>query len=248
METTFRAAREATLPRSPDISPAALETLNNRLDRMEAAFRTVREEATSDRRITAELLGAVQDELKGLQSDGPRVLPADLGEAINSLLDTRLGKLDTAVSGLAGRLAAHDEPAPGPSAGEALEAVEDRLAAIEESLTTPPPDPARAISALLATRTGEWEARLRPMAEALERQAALLSAVRTGQQAADEAAKLRDRRLVEILQAITSLDASQQSLAQSLAAWRVEIGGDVAIVKTTGSRKRTTPCWRCTIG
>jgi hypothetical protein len=217
-------------PRSPDISPALLEALNGRLDRMEAAFRAAREEATADRRITAELLGALQGELKGLQSDGPRVLPADLGEAINSLLDVRLGKLDTAVAGLAGRLAAHEEPAEGPSAGETLQAVEDRLAGIEESLTAPPPDPTRAISALLSARTSEWEGRLRPVAEAVERQMALLSALRTSQQAADEAAKLRDRRLVEILQANSSLDASQQSLAQSLAAWRVEIGGDISIV------------------
>ena len=221
---------EAAPPRSADISPALLEALNGRLDRMEAAFRAAREEATADRRITAELLGALQGELKGLQSDGPRVLPADLGEAINSLLDVRLGKLDTAVAGLAGRLAAHEEPAEGPSAGETLQAVEDRLAGIEESLTAPPPDPTRAISALLSARTSEWEARLRPVAEAVERQMALLSALRTSQQAAEEAAKLRDRRLVEILQAISSLDASQQSLAQSLAAWRVEIGGDISIV------------------
>ena len=221
---------EAAPPRSADISPALLEALNGRLDRMEAAFRAAREEATADRRITAELLGALQGELKGLQSDGPRVLPADLGEAINSLLDVRLGKLDTAVAGLAGRLAAHEEPAEGPSAGETLQAVEDRLAGIEESLTAPPPDPTRAISSLLSARTSEWEARLRPVAEAVERQMALLSALRTSQQAADEAAKLRDRRLVEIFQAISSLDASQQSLAQSLAAWRVEIGGDISIV------------------
>jgi hypothetical protein len=230
METAFRAARETAPPRPAEIPTDALEALNSRLERMEAAFRAVRDEAASDRRVTAELLGALQGELKGLKSDGPRVLPADLGEAINALLDMRLGKLDTAVSGLAGRLAAHDEPASGVSAGEALEAVEDRLAAIEESLTAPPPDPTHAISALIATRSGEWEARLRPLAEAVERQSALLSALRSGQQAAEEAAKLRDRRLVEILQAITSLDASQQSLAQSLAAWRVEIGGDVAIV------------------
>jgi hypothetical protein len=224
------ASAEPAQPRAADLSPAVLEALDRRLDRMEAAFRGVREEAASDRRITAELLGALQGELKALQSDGPRVLPADLGEAINALLDIRLGRLDTAVSGLAGQLAAHDDAAPGASAGEALQAVEGRLAAIEESLTTPAADPTAAISGLLSTRASEWDSRLRSLAETVARQTALLSAVRADLQAADEAAKLRDRRLVEILQAITSLGASQQSLAQSLGAWRVEIGGDVAIV------------------
>lgn len=228
------AAAEATHARAVDLSPVAHEALNARLDRMEASFQAVREEAAADRRITVEVLGALQAELKALQSEGPRVLPADLGEAINALLEARLGKLDAAIAALAGRLGALDKQAAGPAAGEAWRAVEARLAAIEESLTAPAADPSNAISGLLSTRLDAAEAKVkagvRPLAEAVERQTALAASLRSNMQAAEEAAKLRDRRLVEILQAITNLVASQQSLAHSLAAWRVESGGDVAIV------------------
>ena len=223
-------AAEPVAARAAELPTAAAGALNERLDRMEASFRAVREEAASDRRLTAELLSAVQVELQALSSQGPRVLPADLSEAITAVLEAKLGKFDGAISALATRLGALEAPA----AGEGWQALEGRLAAIEEGLTAPAPDQTSAFSSLLSARLAEAEARLQPrlqpLVQGIERQAALAAQMLAALQAAEEAAKARDRRLVEILQAVASLGASQQTLAHSLAAWRVELGGDVAIV------------------
>ncbi len=223
-------ASEPLATRAPELPTAAAGALNERLDRMEASFQAVREEAAADRRLTADLLSALQAELQALNRQGPRVLPADLSEAVTTVLEAKLDKFDGAISALATRLELLEPPA----VGEGWQALEGRLAAIEEGLTAPIPDPTSAFSSLLSARLAESEARLQPrlqpLVQGIERQAVLAAQMLAAQQAAEEAAKVRDRRLVEILQAVANLGASQQTLAHSLAAWRVELGGDVGIV------------------
>jgi hypothetical protein len=54
--------------------------------------------------------------------------------------------------------------------------------------------------------------------------------VRAQLQGAEEAGKTHERDLGEIYQALVKLGANQQTLGDNFTAWRIESGGDIAIV------------------
>ena len=122
---------------------------------------------------------------------------------------------------LAGRLAAVDTLAASDhwqALGTRLEAVEGRIGAQTTELS-----PARSSSACRRTPSGIGRSR-----EA--QHVALEATVRDQLRKAEEEGKAREHELQEIHEAMAQLGTGQQLLADNLASWRAENGGDTAIV------------------
>jgi ClpA/ClpB-like protein len=217
--------REALLsePEGHATRASAASPLAERLDRLEASLQALREEAAADRRLAADLVRAVQAELQAFRSQGAPAHVAGSGEAIEAVLEAKLGKFGEAMAALAARLGSIDRLAAGGSNWEALEA---RLAAVESSIAAQTSALTERVSSLLASSPKLTEA----PEQGSQPQLALEQALQTSLQASEEAGRATDRRHGEIRQAMGSLDASQQRLAGNLDTWRVESAADIAIV------------------
>jgi hypothetical protein len=185
-------------PQAGVVSGAAADALVERLDRMEASLQALREDVATERRVAADLLRAIQAELQAFRAEGAQTPSAGSSEAVDAVLEAKLGKFGEAMAALAARLGAIDKLAD----GDRWQTLEARLTAVESGI-------AAQASAMTEGFSG---------------------AMRTRLQAAEDAGNVSERRHGEIRQAMTSLDASQQMLADNLATWRVESGADIAIV------------------
>jgi hypothetical protein len=128
------------------------------------------------------------------------------------------------MAALAGRLAAVDKLAASDNwqaLGTRLEAVEGRIGAQTTEL-------AGTLASALSPRLQEEAAR--HWQSTGGQQVALEAAVRAQLHKADEESKAREHELQEIHEAVAQLNTSQQLLADNLASWRAESGGDTAIV------------------
>ena len=133
--------REAFIPASPtgpaearprDLVPVAQDALLDRFAQMEAALRALREDMAADRRATGDLLRAVHVELQAFRAEGVRAPAADRSEAVDAVLEAKLGEFGRAMAALAGRLGAIDKLAASDNwqaLGARLEAVEGRIGA-----------------------------------------------------------------------------------------------------------------------
>ena len=133
--------REAFIPASPagqpetrprDLAPAAQDALLDRFAQMEISLRALREDMATDRRAVGDALRAVQAELQAFRADGARPPAADRSEAVDAVLEAKLGEFGRAMAALAGRLAAVDKLAASDNwqaLGTRLEAVEGRIGA-----------------------------------------------------------------------------------------------------------------------
>ena len=133
--------RDAFIPAPPvgpaearprDLAPAAQDALLDRFAQMEASLRALREDMAADRRATGDLLRAVQAELQAFRAEGARAPVADRSEAVDAVLEAKLGEFGRAMAALAGRLGAIDKLAASDNwqaLGARLEAVEGRIGA-----------------------------------------------------------------------------------------------------------------------
>ena len=207
--------------RAPVLQAGAIDALGERLDRMEAHFQAMREEAAADRQSAAELLHAVQAELEALRARQA----GSAAEGVEAVLEGKLGKFGEAMAALAARVGAIDKLID----GDHWQALDARLDAVE-SRVTHPTELAQSFSATLSDHFGQSDARIQGLEQTAQRQVALQTEIRAALKAAEDADRMVERRLNEMRQAITSLDASQQALAAKLATWHVESGGDIGIV------------------
>jgi hypothetical protein len=218
------ARREAFLPTSPtgpadarprDLAPAAQDALLDRFAQMETALRALREDMAADRRAAGDLLRAVHAELQAFRAEGARAPAADRSEAVDAVLEAKLGEFGRAMAALASRLGAIDKLAAGDhwqALGARLEAVEGRIGAQTTELAG---TLASALSQHLQEAGGAQHIALATSAQL---------------QRTEEESKVRERELEEIHEAVAQLGTGQQLLADNLAAWRAESGGDTAIV------------------
>jgi hypothetical protein len=221
--------REAFLPTSPtgpadtrprDLAPAAQDALLDRFAQMETALRALREDMAADRRATGDLLRAVHAELQAFRAEGARAPSADRSEAVDAVLEAKLGEFGRAMAALAGRLGAIDKLAASDNwqaLGARLEAVEGRIGAQTTEL-------AGTLASALSQRLQEDAERHWQSAGAQH------IGVETSVRAQAEASKAREHELEEIHEAVAHLSTGQQLLADNLASWRAESGGDTAIV------------------
>jgi hypothetical protein len=198
------------------------------------ALRVLRDEASADRKVVADLLREVRSELQAVRSGGSHAISSLGIDAVDALLDTKLGGLGKAASELAERLPAIDRLMTGDSSQNLLA----RLEAAEERIELRALEAADKVASGLAERLERTEASLRRLQEASdrhwtsggERQIALEASVRAQLQTAEEANKAYERHLGEIYQALVKLGANQQTLGDNFATWRTETGGDIGIV------------------
>jgi Clp amino terminal domain, pathogenicity island component len=221
--------REAFMPasvagqvdaRPRDLVPAAQDVLLDRFAQTEASLRALREDMAADRRTTGDLLRAVLAELQALRAEGARLPAADRSEAVDAVLEAKLGEFGRAMAALAGRLGAVDKLAASDNwqaLGARLEAVEGRIGAQTTEL-------ANSLAGALSQRLQEGGE------SAGSQQIALETSVRAHLRKSEEASKAREHELEEIHEAVVQLATGQQLLADNLAAWRAESGGDTAIV------------------
>ena len=197
--------REAFIPASPagqvearprDLAPATQDAVLDRFAQMEASLRALREDMAADRRATGDLLRAVQAELQAFRAESARAPVADRSEAVDAVLEAKLGEFGRAMAALAGRLGAIDKLAASDNwqaLGARLEAVEGRIGAQTTEL-------AGTLASALSQRLPDGEG------------------------------KAQEHELQEIHEVVAQLSTGQQLLADNLAAWRAESGGDTAIV------------------
>ncbi|HZT48118.1 MAG TPA: hypothetical protein VFA64_09080 [Hyphomicrobiaceae bacterium] len=198
------------------------------------AMRGLRDDIAADRRALAELVGEVRSELQALRSASPQAAGAVGVQAVESLLDARLGDLGKAAAMLAERLPAIE----GLFSSDALPELRTRLETLEGSIETRTRQAAERVVGNLGERIGEAQTGLqrlqaeteRRWASSDERQIALEASVRAHLHAAEEASKAHGQVLGEVHQALMKLATSQQTLGDNFATWRSESGGDIGIV------------------
>jgi hypothetical protein len=203
-----------------NLPPAAQDALLDRFAQVEASLRGLREEVAADRRATGDLLRAVQAELQAFRADGAHAPAADRSEAVDAVLEAKLGEFGRAMAALAGRLGAIDKLAASDNwqaLGARLEAVEGRIGAQTTEL-------AGTLASALSQRLQEDAERHWQSAGAQH------IGAETSVRAQAEASKAREHELEEIHEAVAHLSTGQQLLADNLASWRAESGGDTAIV------------------
>ena len=190
---------------------------------MEASLRALREDMAADRRAIGDALRAVQAELQAFRADGARVPGGDRSEAVDAVLEAKLGEFGRAMAALAGRLAAVDKLAASDNwqaLGTRLEAVEGRIGAQTTELAGTRPRASRACRKRpsgIGSPPEDNKSRSRP---------------RSGPNCskAEEESKAREHELQEIHEAVAQLDTSQQRWPTTSRSWRAESGGDIAIV------------------
>ena len=182
----------------------------------------------------------MQSGLQALRGEGAHAAAADRAQAVDALLEAKLGDLDKSMGALGERLAGIDKIAAasddlarhtGRSCARSIEAVEGRVG-------TQTLDVANRIADAFSERLDQTEAGLQRLQEETERhwssngerQIALEASVRAHLQGAEEAGKTHERDLGEIYQALVKLGANQQTLGDNFTAWRIESGGDIGIV------------------
>src|SRR5581483_6930445 len=203
----------------------ALRGEPGRAAHVEAALQALREEIAEDRRALLDLLGETRSELQALRADAGRSAGTVGTEAVEALIDTKLGHIGTAAASLAERLPAIDKLAQAGDVRE--EAIAGRMEAHAQGI-------AEKVAGSIAARFAEAEAAVRRLQEDTERrlsssgerQIALEASVRAQLQSAEDAGKTHERDLAEIHQALLKLGASQQTLGENFAAWRGESAGD----------------------
>ena len=68
---------------------------------MEISLRALREDMAADRRAIGDALRAVQAELQAVRADGARIPGADRSEAVDAVLEAKLGEFGRAMAALA---------------------------------------------------------------------------------------------------------------------------------------------------
>ena len=204
------------------LQSAAAQALTARLEALETALRTLAAEAAADRQAMLDLLAELQREFRAARTQ----------EAAGSA--TRLESLAQSVAGLAERFEAIRVFAPGDAGSD----MPGRLSALEAKLATQPSAIADAVAFMLdrrragaaaedhapdqaADRLADLEARLRTQADRMATHMADLL---------EEAAKAREHDRDELHEALVKLGTNQQTLANNLEAWRLDLSGDVSIV------------------
>ena len=187
------------------MAPATQDALLDRFTQMEASLRALREDMAADRRATGDLLRAVQAELQAFRAEGARALRlADRSEAVDAVLEAKLGEFGRAMAALAGRLGAIDKLAASDNwqaLGARLEAVEGRIGAQTTEL-------AGTLAGALSPRLQEEAERHWQSAGA--QQIALEASVRAQLLKAEEESKAREHELEEIHEAVAQLSTGQQ--------------------------------------
>jgi len=200
--------------------PAAPDAVLTCLAQVEASMRALREDMAADRKATGELLRALQTELLALREGGARAGGSDRSAAADAALEAKLAEFGRAMATLAGRLAAVDMLAASDhwqALGMRLEAVEGRIGAQTTELS------GTLFQRLQEDAERHWQARE-------GQHVALEATVRDQLRKAEEESKAREHELQEIHEAMAQLGTGQQLLADNLASWRAENGGDTAIV------------------
>ena len=217
-----------------DLAPGVADALLARLDLMEAALRALQTQVADRSPGLGDLLRDVQSGLQVLRSDGVHAVAADPAQAVETLLEAKLGDLDKSMGSLAKRLAGIDKCA----ASDTWQQLRTHLETVEGRVGTQTLDVANRIADAFSERLGKTEAGLQRLQEETERhwssngerQIALEASVRAHLQGAEEAGKTHERDLGEIYQALVKLGANQQTLGDNFTAWRIESGGDIGIV------------------
>jgi hypothetical protein len=198
------------------------------------ALRALRDEVAADRKALGELVGDVRSELQALRKDADAGAGGTRAEGVDALLEARLEALGKATAELAERLPTIQQLI----AGDASQALLNRLEAVEERIALRALEGADKVAGVLAERLERTEASLRRLQEASdrnwtsggERQIALEASVRAQMQTAEEANKAYERHLGEIYEALVKLGANHQTLGDNFAAWRTETAGDIGIL------------------
>ncbi len=109
-----------------------------------------------------------------------------------------------------------------------------RLGALEGKLAEQPSAIANAVGIMLAERQPGADAASQPAPDTgnplADRLAAVEDLLRGQTERMHEAAKLQERDLGEIFEALVKLGTNQQTLASNLEAWRLDSSGDISIV------------------
>jgi Clp amino terminal domain, pathogenicity island component len=237
-DAPLRAALDAAAPEAGaqpnELSAAASGALLGRLEHIEAALRALQAGAAADRQAVADLLRDVQAALRALRSEGANATAAEQTRAVDARLEARLADLDKSMGVLGKRLASIDKTA----ASETWQELRTLVETFEGRVGTHTLEVANRIADAFSERLGKTETGLQRLQEETERhwssnserQVALETSVRAHLQGAEEAGKTHERDLGETYQALVKLGANQQTLGDNFTAWRIESGGDIAIV------------------
>ncbi len=236
-DAPLRAVLDSAVPAvAPNtLAPDIAGTLLSRLDLMEAALRALQTQVAGDRQALGNLLRDVQAGIEMLHSEGGHTEASDRVQAVESLLEAKLGDLDKSMGTLGKRLAGIDKIA---AASETWQQLRTHLEGVEGRIGTQTLDVANRIADAFSERLDKTESGLLRLQQETERHwssngerdIALETSVRAHLQGAEEAGKKHERDLGEVYQALVKLGANQQTLGDNFTAWRIETGGDIGIV------------------
>jgi hypothetical protein len=206
--------------------PAAVQELVGRLDAMEQRMQALVADVAADRKALLDLVGEIRQEMRAGRAQGDNNQPAAQIAAMSEKLD----ETNRAVVQLAERFGAIRVFAPGEQAD-----LGGRLGALEGKLADQPSAIANAVSIMLAERQPGADAMpphttadaANPLADRL---AAVEDLLRGQTERMHEAAKMQERDLGEVFEALVKLGTNQQTLANNLEAWRLDSSGDISIV------------------
>jgi ClpA/ClpB-like protein len=237
-DAPLRAALDAAAsevgPQPNELSSGAAGALLGRLEHIEAVLRALQADAATDRQAISDLLRDVQSGLPALRSEGTSATATELARAVDARLEAKLAELDKSVGVLGKRLASIDKMA----ASDTWQELRTLVETFQGRVGTHTLEVANRIADAFSERLGKTEASLQRLQEETERhwsskeerQVALESSVRAQLQGAEDAGKTHARDLGEVYQALLKLGANQQTLGDNFTAWRIESGGDIAIV------------------
>jgi hypothetical protein len=245
METALRALQAQ--------SATDRQALGNLLRDVQTGLQALRSETAhaeaSDRQVLGDLMRDVQTGFRALRSEGVLTAAdphaADKIQALQALLEAKLGDLDSAMGSLSERLPSIQKLA---AASDSWDELRTHMETVEGRVGSQTLDVANRIADAFSQRLSQTEAALQLLQEETERhwssdgerQIALEASVRAHLQGAEEAAKKQERDLGEIYQALVKLGANQQTLGDNFTAWRIETGGDIGIVNNGLQRLEQT--------
>ncbi len=204
--------------------PVAMQELIGRLDAMEQRMRALVAEVAADRKALLDLVAEMQHEMRGRRAEGE----GQPATAITAMSE-KLEETNRAVARLAERFEAIRVFTPDENGD-----LGGRLGALEGKLAEQPSAIANAVGIMLAERQPGADAASQPAPDTgnplADRLAAVEDLLRGQTERMHEAAKLQERDLGEIFEALVKLGTNQQTLASNLEAWRLDSSGDISIV------------------
>lgn len=206
--------------------PGVVLQLMGRLDAMEHRIGALVADVAADRKALLDLVAEIQQEMRA------RPVPshAENSAAIATIAD-RLEETNRAVAQLGERFEAIRAFSPEENAD-----LGGRLSALEGRLAEQPAAIAHAVNIMLGERKSDAEPSPQPppdtehMGALGERLSSVEDLLRGQTERMQEAAKLQERDLGEIFEALVKLGTNQQTLASNLEAWRLDSSGDISIV------------------